>query len=632
MCMKQSEFYILDFDSTFIQIEALDALSAIALKNNPHKEEIVSQISDITRRGMNGDISFPESLSKRLALFKSNKTHIDTLIKLLKKCITPSIVRNKKFFKKNADTIYIISGGFKEYIWPVVKSYGIYEDHILANSFTFNKKGEVTGYDKESLLAREQGKTKQIQKLKLDGKIIVIGDGFTDYEIKKNGEAHSFFAFTENIKREVVTQKADKILADFDDFLYQLKLPRALSYPKSRMKVLLLENIHSKAKEYLEQDGYEVETLNSALDESQLAEKIKDVSILGIRSKTKITKKVIANAKKLLTIGAFCIGTNQIDLTACSEAGIAVFNAPYSNTRSVVELVIGEIIMLYRKAFDKSTKMHQGIWDKSAKNCHEIRGQTLGIIGYGNIGSQLSVVAENLGMNVIFYDIIDKLAYGNAKRCDSMEELLKKADVVTIHVDGRKSNTNLIDEEEFTTMKDGVLFINASRGFIVDIESLVATIKSGKIGGAAIDVFPAEPKSNGEAFESELQNLSNVILTPHIGAGTEEAQRNIADFVSSRIMGFIDSGDSTLSVNIPALQLPELQKHHRFIHIHKNVPGILAKINTILAEKKINIEGQYLKTNEEIGYVITDVSADYDTSVIDKLKKIPETIKVRILY
>ncbi len=630
--MKIPEYYIIDFDSTFIKIEALDALSAVALKNNPKKDEIVAKISDITKQGMEGEIPFPVSLSKRLALFKANKNHIESLIKILKKNISSSVARNKNFFKENSESIYIISGGFKEYIIPLVKPFGISEKHVLANTFTFDKKGNITGYDENNLLSQKNGKSKQVKKLQLKGNVTVIGDGYTDFEIKEKGAADKFYAFTENVSRGSVIQKADKVIADFDDFLYRLRLPRALSFPKSRMKVLLLENIHSKAKEYFEKDGYEIETLVGALDEDGLIEKIKDVSILGIRSKTKITKKVIDNAPKLLSIGAFCIGTNQIDMAACSDAGVAVFNAPYSNTRSVVELVVGEIIMLYRKAFDKSSKLHAGVWDKSAKNCHEIRGHTLGIVGYGNIGSQLSVVAENLGMEVIFYDMIDKLAYGNAKRCDSLDELLKKADVVTIHVDGRKSNTNLIDEKEFAMMKDGVIFINASRGFIVNIEALVEAIKNGKIAGAAVDVFPKEPKSNNDPFKSELQNLPNVILTPHIGAGTEEAQQNIADFVSGRLMSFIDDGDTTMSVNIPNLQLPELKKHHRFIHIHKNVPGILAKINTILAEHKINIEGQYLKTNENIGYVISDVGADYNIGVVKMLKKIPDTIRVRVLY
>ncbi len=630
--MERSEYYIIDFDSTFVKIEALDKLAEIALDDNPKKETIVKQIAAITIQGMEGTITFPESLKERLKLFSPTSAHVQTLIKILKKNITTSITRNKQFFKDNAKNVYIISGGFKDYIVPIVEKFGITEDHVLANEFTYDSIGAITGYNTKNYLAQTQGKVKQVKALHFKKPIIVIGDGYTDYEIKEKGEAHMFYAFVENVHRETVAAKADAIVRDFDDFLFQLKLPRAFSFPKSRMKVLLLENIHLKATQYFEQEGYSVETLKNALDEQQLTEKIADVSILGIRSKTKVTSNVLNAAKKLLAVGAFCIGTNQIDLSSSSEHGVVVFNAPYSNTRSVVELVIGEMIMLYRKAFDKSTQLHKGIWDKSAKNCHEIRGKTLGIVGYGNIGSQLSVVAENLGMKVIFYDIVDKLAYGNAKKCLSLNELLKYSDIVTIHVDGRKSNQNLISDREFSLMKEGVIFVNASRGFVVDMAALVKHIKTGKIAGTAIDVFPKEPKSNDEPFITDLQNLPNVILTPHIGAGTEEAQQNIADFVSERLINFIDNGDTTLSVNLPNLQLPEPKNFHRFIHIHKNVPGILAKINTVLAIHKINIEGQYLKTSEEIGYVITDVSASYDTAVIDKLKKIPETIKMRVLY
>lgn len=630
--MKRTPIFIIDFDSTFVTVEALDELAKIALHTNPDKNELFDKIAAITKAGMEGEISFPESLRSRLKLFQADKKHIDKLIALLKRQITPSIHRNKDFFKLYADSIYILSGGFREYIEPVVKSFGILPDHILSNTFTLNKKGQITGFDEKNPLSTEGGKVTCVKKLNLGGQVLVIGDGYTDYQIRESGFADAFFAFTENAVRNTVIKKADYVVSDFDDVLYRLKLPRSRSFPKSRMKALLLENIHETAQKILEDEGYEVESIASALGERELIEKIKHVSLLGIRSKTKITSSVVRAAPKLLLVGAFCIGTNQIDLAACTNAGVAVFNAPYSNTRSVVELIIGEIIMLSRKIFDKSVDLHRGAWNKSAKNCHEIRGKTLGIVGYGNIGSQLSVVAENLGMKVIYYDIIDKLAYGNASRCRTLEELLKKADIVTIHVDGRKSNEDLIDEAEFSLMKPGSLFLNASRGFVVNADALAQHIKNGHLAGAAVDVFQNEPKSNSEPFESVLRNLPNVILTPHVGAGTEEAQENIANFVSERIRQFVDNGDTTLSVNMPHLQLPEMLRSHRFIHIHRNVAGILAKINSILAEHKINIEGQYLKTNESIGYVITDVYADYDTKVITKLREIPETIRVRVLY
>jgi len=398
------------------------------------------------------------------------------------------------------------------------------------------------------------------------------------------------------------------------------------------INVLLLENIHPDAVKIYQDEGITVKTVAGSLDEEELCKQIKDVSILGIRSKTQVTERVLKCAEQLLAIGAYCIGTNQIDIDACSKRGVIVFNAPYSNTRSVVELVLGEIIMLIRGVFDRSAKLHQGIWDKSASGTFEIRGKKLGIIGYGNIGAQLSVVAEAVGMKVYYYDLVEKLALGNARKCDSMEELLTKVDVVTVHVDGSPENRGLIGAEQFKIMKNGSVFLNLSRGFVVDMDALVDNIKVGKIRGAAVDVFPDEPKHNNERFRSELQQLPNVILTPHIGGSTEEAQRNIAEFVTSKIIDFVYNGGTALSVNFPNLQLPEIRAAHRLIHLHRNVPGILAKVNNILAAHSINIVGQYLKTTENIGYVITDISREYGSKVITEIKNIPETIHFRILY
>ncbi len=398
------------------------------------------------------------------------------------------------------------------------------------------------------------------------------------------------------------------------------------------INVLLLENIHPDAVKIYQDEGITVKTVAGSLNEEELCKQIKDVSILGIRSKTQVTERVFKCAGQLLAIGAYCIGTNQIDIDACSKRGVIVFNAPYSNTRSVVELVLGEIIMLIRGVFDRSAKLHQGIWDKSASGTFEIRGKKLGIIGYGNIGAQLSVVAEAVGMKVYYYDLVEKLALGNARKCDSMEELLTKVDVVTVHVDGSPENRGLIGAKQFKIMKNGSVFLNLSRGFVVDMDALVDNIKVGKIRGAAVDVFPDEPKHNNERFRSELQQLPNVILTPHIGGSTEEAQRNIAEFVTGKIIDFVYNGGTALSVNFPNLQLPEIRAAHRLIHLHRNVPGILAKVNNILAAHSINIVGQYLKTNENIGYVITDISREYGSKVITEIKNIPGTIHFRILY
>ena len=372
--------------------------------------------------------------------------------------------------------------------------------------------------------------------------------------------------------------------------------------------------------------------LRKLCQKNELISKIANVHILGIRSRTAVSKEILSNAKNLLSVGAFCIGTDQVDLIESTKKGIAVFNAPFSNTRSVVELVLGEIIMLARGTFAKSIKMHEGTWDKSAMGAFEVRGKTLGIIGYGNIGSQLSVLAEALGMKVIYFDTVEKLALGNAVRCGSLKELLQHADIVTVHVSGDKKNRNLIGEKEFNLMKERVLFLNLSRGFVVDMPSLIKYINNGKIAGCAIDVFPYEPEGKGEPFESELRGLDNVILTPHVGGSTKEAQENIGSFVSSKLIEYMNNGSTYLSVTLPQLQLPILSNAHRILHIHNNVPGVLAMINNVLAQNHLNIVGQYLKTNEQIGYVITDVNKKYDKSVLEKLRALPETLKLRVLY
>lgn len=628
----QNKYFIIDFDSTFIKGEALDILAEISLAKDKDKNRKIAAIKDLTLKAMSGKIKFNVSLRKRIELLGANRLHIDALIKKLNKQVSQSIKSNKEFFRNYSDRIIIISGGFKEYILPIVSRYNIPPKNVYANTFEFDTAGNINGFDKKNFLAQDKGKVKQLKSLKLNGELIVIGDGQTDYELKSSGIVSKFYAFTENIERIAVSEKADHVTPSFDEFLYVSKLPMSISYPKNRIKVLLLENIHRDAVKIFRTEGYSIEAVSKSLNENELAEKIRDVSILGIRSRTDITPKVIANARKLMAIGAFCVGTNQIALKECSRAGVIVFNAPFSNTRSVVELVIAEIIILMRGIINKNTNLHKGIWDKSSSNSFEVRGKTLGIIGYGKIGSQLSVLAEDLGMEVYYYDVLEKLALGNAKKCSTLNELLKRSDIITVHVDGSAQNEDLIGEKEFRRMKDGVIFLNLSRGFVVDITVLAENIKSGKVKGAAVDVYPREPDSNDEKFKSELQNLPNVILTPHIGGSTDEAQRNIANFVPGKIIDFINSGNSYYSVNFPNIQLPAFENAHRLIHIHQNVPGILAKINMVFAGHNINIIGQYLKTNEEIGYVITDISKKYDPKLISELREIHHTIKFRVLY
>ncbi len=396
-------------------------------------------------------------------------------------------------------------------------------------------------------------------------------------------------------------------------------------------RALLLENIHPDAVARLTKAGYHVETMPRALGEDDLIEALDGISLLGIRSQTHVTERVFAAAPDLVAIGAFCIGTNQIDLAAASRHGVAVFNAPFSNTRSVVELALAEIIAMARRLPEKNAQMHAGVWDKSAAGSHEVRGRTLGIVGYGNIGTQLSVLAESLGMTVYFYDVADKLALGNARRCSTLTELLESVETVSLHVDGRESNRGFFGEAEFAAMRPRSLFLNLCRGFVVDHAALSRNLDSGHIAGAAIDVFPDEPKSQGEEFVSALCGMPNVILTPHIGGSTEEAQQDIGQFVAGKLTDYVTFGATSLSVNLPEITLPVTPGTHRLVHLHQNVPGVLASINRVLAEHGVNVEGQLLRTRDEFGYVLTDIGSEYSGEVLAELRAMPVTIKLRTL-
>lgn len=405
------------------------------------------------------------------------------------------------------------------------------------------------------------------------------------------------------------------------------------SYPKEKINILFLENISDVAVQHFKAGGYiNVKKLNGALSEEQLIKEIKNIHLLGIRSKTKITAKVLAAAEKLQAIGCFCIGVNQVDLKAATKKGVAVFNAPYSNTRSVAELVIGSSILLIRKIIDKNKAAHEGIWLKDATGSYELRGKTLGIIGYGNIGSQLSVLAEGLGMKVIFYDTETKLPLGNASAIKSLKEMVSKSDIISLHVPELPSTKNLINKNLLKSFKPGSILINYARGEVVELDALAKALADEHLGGAAIDVFPWEPEKNGDAFTTPLQGLSNVLLTPHIGGSTQEAQNNIGVDVSAKLFNYLERGVSFGSHTIPALSLPPQEGTHRILHIHNNVPGVLSEINTQLSKNKINILAQYLTTNEDIGYVVLDVNKNLSRNALELLKKVKETIKVRMLY
>ncbi|MDR6857116.1 phosphoglycerate dehydrogenase [Variovorax guangxiensis] len=405
------------------------------------------------------------------------------------------------------------------------------------------------------------------------------------------------------------------------------------SLDKSKIKFLLLEGIHPSAVEVLRAAGYtSIETLAGALPEEELRKRIADVHFLGIRSRTQLTAEVFAAAQKLVAVGAFCIGTNQIDLDAAREHGVAVFNAPYSNTRSVAELVLAEAILLLRGIPEKSAVAHRGGWLKSAENAFEIRGKTLGIVGYGSIGAQLSVLAEALGMQVAFFDVVTKLPLGNARQVRTLNELLLQSDIVSLHVPETAATQWMIGAKELAAMRPGSILINASRGTVVDIEALAQALRHKKLLGAAIDVFPVEPRSNKDEFQSPLRGLDNVILTPHIGGSTMEAQANIGLEVAEKLVKYSDNGTSTSSVNFPEVALPAHPGKHRLLHIHRNVPGVLSDINRVFAENRINIASQYLQTNEKVGYVVTDVDAAYSDLALEKLAQVQGTIRSRVLF
>ncbi len=408
---------------------------------------------------------------------------------------------------------------------------------------------------------------------------------------------------------------------------------RTTSFDKERIRILLLEGVHPSATASLHAAGYHnVTALGEALQGEDLARALADVHMLGIRSRTQLDAEALAAARRLIAVGCFCIGTNQVDLDAAARAGVPVFNAPFSNTRSVAELVLAEAILLLRGVPEKSTRMHQGIWTKSARSSFEVRGKTLGVIGYGNIGAQLGVLAEGLGMHVVFYDVVKKLNMGNARQLDSLEELLGIADIVTLHVPATPQTRNMIDARALAAMKAEAVLINASRGNVIDLEALAGRLRSGALLGAAIDVFPSEPKSNDEPFESPLKGLANVLLTPHIGGSTQEAQENIGLEVADKLIRYSDNGSTLSAVNFPEVALPEHPGQHRLLHIHENVPGVMSAINQVLSEHQVNIAGQYLQTRGTIGYVVVDIEADYSPPVLDALRSIPAAVKVRVLF
>ena len=630
--MAVATTYVFDFDSTLVRIETLEALAEVALAGEANAEAVRADIAALTDQAMSGQLSFGVALQRRLDLLPLTRQHVLGLAGRILDELSPSVARNQAFFRDNAGFILIVSGGFREIIAPVAERLGVPPERVLCNDLLYDDEDRVIGVDPANPLASEGGKSLALQSLGLGRRVVMVGDGWTDAEVRLSGVADRFHAFTEVVRRDRVVEAADVESRSIDEFLHAEGLAGRWSYPRGRIRILLLEAIHPAAVERLREAGYSVETRTGALAEDELIEALQGVHVLGVRSKTQVSARVLEAANRLMAIAAFCIGTNQIDLEAAAARGVAVFNAPYSNTRSVVELAVGLTIALLRDVSDKSAAMHRGEWNKSAAGSRELRGKTLGIVGYGAIGSQLSVLAEGLGMRVIFHDLTERLALGNARPAASLDALLAESDVVSLHVDGRAENSALIGAAQFGRMKPGALLLNLSRGHIVDIGALAQALGSGRIGGAALDVFPEEPATNAEPFDSPLRGLRNVILTPHIGGSTEEAQEAIGAFAAERLLAYLNRGDTTFCVNLPNVQLAEVSGAHRILHIHRNQPGVLAELNRALASAGLNILGQHLKTDDRTGYVITDVDRDYDPTSLQALRSVAGTLRFRMLH
>jgi D-3-phosphoglycerate dehydrogenase len=597
----QQPWFIIDFDSTFTQVEAMEELAAISLKNDPEKEAIIEQIKHLTDLAMDGKMPFNKSLKARIALLSAKKYHLNMLVNKLRKKVSPSFARNKEFFKKYQGRILIVSGGFKEFIAPVVKSFFIDEDCIYANTFIYDKKNNIIGSDEENPLAQEAGKVKLLKQLKLKGQVIAIGDGYTDYQMRESGMVEQFFAFTENIARERVLAKADCIAPSLDEILYKMKLPMALSYPKSRINALLLGKETFATAPYFKLEGYNVIKRDS-LSNKALTD-LKNASIIVSSLKQEITN--LNSFPKLISLAVWGNNNQQFNTNMAQQMAVPIFSSPYANTRSVVELGLGFMFQLSRQTNT------------------ELRGKKIGIIGYGNAGSLMGVLAQNLGMDVLYFDEKDRAPLGNAIACKSVTDLLKKSNYVVL-LQSKNAGT-ILAEKELKQMQPNACLFNLSYDDSIEVQSALKLVQQKKLFGFAMDF-------QQEENYLKLKQSSQIIATLNQRNKTLETQQNIASFTSEKIIQYINTGNISRSLNFPDIQLPALQGSHRFIHIHQNKPGLLAKINAVLAKHKINITGQYLKTNETLGYVITDVSKKYDNEVISELKKIEATIKFRVIY
>lgn len=601
--MNPTTWYIIDFDSTFTQVEAMEELAAISLKNDPEKEQIIAEIRQLTDLAMEGKMPFSASLKARIALLSAKKYHINMLVNRLRKKVSPSFARNKSFFKAYKGRVLIVSGGFREFIEPVVKAFHIEPECIFANTFTYDKKNTIIGCDSSNPLSQEGGKVKLLKKLKLKGDVQVIGDGFTDYQIREAGLASRFYAYTENIFRSSVTEKADHIAPSLDEILFHARLPMALSYPKSRIQIVLAgAETHASASYFL-QEGYTVHRCDSLKKLPEIAAHLPAVLVVSPHQKQTIPKR------NWLAIGFW--GEYPFEHAFSDEAlrGTGVFHAPTAHVRSATELILRHLLVMCR----------------DAHTSHELRDKTLGIIGYGNCGSALSVMAQALGMEVWFYDVFDKTPMGNAHMARDIQELLRRSDYV-VNTSSRSPHGKVIlDEKVLRSIRPDAALIHMSLDDTIHLPTVKEMLEQGKLRCFAMDCQTEETCKQVRRFTHTYASL-------HERAQTQETQARIAQMISEKLIQYINFGHTQLSLNLPNIQLPELNGQHRFIHLHENIPGIMAQINHVLAKHKLNISGQYLQTNAQTGYVITDVEKAYSKHVVDALKAIPGTIRFRVLY
>lgn len=607
--MKET-WYVFDFDSTFTQVEAMEELAGISLENDPERDLLIDKIKQLTDLAMEGKMPFGKSLKARIALLSAKKYHLNLLVNKLRKRVSPSFVKNKQFFKAHKGRVLIISGGFKEFIEPIVKSYHIDASCVFANTFIYDKKNNIIGADETNFLAQEKGKVKLLKQLKLSGNVIMIGDGYTDFEVFESGMANDFYAYTENISRPSVIAKSGKVAPSLDEILFRQHLPMSISYPKSRIRALLVGKLAWQAEELLKREGYQVEKFESVstLKATGITAAVNVLLYASdIKAERELNKLILEAKGKVLAIGIWGESVQIETYQKFGQAGISVFGSSYAHTRSVVELAL-----LYLLKFSRS-------------NQQELFGKKLGIIGYGHSGSLLSVLASHLGMEVYYYDIDHKPSIGNGKQLRNLTDLLRRSELLVVVAGRRFSNQLFLGAKEINLLPKGSVMVHLGYDDHVDFMAIDTALKSGRLNGFYGDVL--ESKNVGH-----LEGNANAIVGFRERLQTQQTQKNIASSLCESIINYINTGETKGSLNLPHVHLPAIQQLHRFIHIHENKAGVLAQINKILASYEINILGQYLKTNEAIGFVITDVSKEYSAKAIEELKGIPETLRFRVLY